>query len=67
MNGEMLFYEDNDTGYFMHIFSPTAEDIGRPPLDKDIIFVIDKSGSMEGLKMEQVKTAFRNNCRPAGG
>ena len=58
LNGEMLFYEINGTGYFMHIFSPTASDIGTSPLDKDIIFVIDKSGSMGGLKIDQVKTAF---------
>ena len=57
-DGEMLFYDINGTGYFMHIFSPTADDIGTSPLDKDIIFVIDKSGSMSGLKMEQVKDAF---------
>jgi len=54
----MLFYKDRDQGYFMHIYSPTAEEIGTPPLNKDIIFVIEKSGSMKGLKLEQVKTAF---------
>lgn len=58
LNGNILFYKDRDQGYFMHIFSPTAEEIGTSPLNKDIIFVIDKSGSMEGLKLEQVKTAF---------
>jgi uncharacterized protein YegL len=58
LNGNMLFYENNDQGYFMHIFSPTAEEIGTSPLNKDIIFVIDKSGSMGGLKIKQVKTAF---------
>lgn len=58
LNGNMLFYKDKDQGYFMHIFSPTAEEIGTAPLNKDIIFVIDKTGSMEGLKLEQVKTAF---------
>jgi len=58
LNGNMLFYKDRDQGYFMHIYSPTAEEIGTPPLNKDIIFVIDKSGSMKGLKLEQVKTAF---------
>ena len=56
--GNMLFFKDRGQGYFMHIFSPTAEEIGTSPLNKDIIFVIDKSGSMDGLKLEQVKTAF---------
>lgn len=63
LNGNMLFYKDKDQGYFMHIFSPTAEEIGTSPLNKDIIFVIDKSGSMEGLKLEQVKTAFSGIIR----
>lgn len=58
LNGNMLFYKDRDQGYFMHIFSPKAEEIGTSPLNKDIIFVIDKSGSMDGLKLDQVKTAF---------
>jgi uncharacterized protein YegL len=57
-DGEMLFYEMNGTGYFMHVFSPTADELGTSPLNKDIIFVIDKSGSMSGLKIEQVKVAF---------
>jgi uncharacterized protein YegL len=57
-DGQMLFYEVNGTGYFMHIFSPTADELDTSPLNKDIIFVIDKSGSMSGLKMEQVKVAF---------
>ncbi|SFM68202.1 VIT domain-containing protein [Methanolobus profundi] len=57
-DGEMLFYEINGTGYFMHIFSPTADELGTSPLNKDIIFVIDKSGSMDGMKIEQVREAF---------
>jgi uncharacterized protein YegL len=57
-DGEMLFYEMNGTGYFMHVFSPTADKLGTSPLNKDIIFVIDKSGSMSGFKIEQVKVAF---------
>ncbi|TQD28283.1 VIT and VWA domain-containing protein [Methanolobus vulcani] len=57
-DGEMLFYEMNGTGYFMHVFSPTADELGTSPLNKDIIFVIDKSGSMSGFKIEQVKVAF---------
>lgn len=58
LNGNMLFYESNGQGYFMHTFSPTEEEVGASSLNKDIIFVIDKSGSMDGLKMQQVQTAF---------
>ncbi len=58
LNGDMLFYETGGQGYMMHIFSPTEEDLGTTALSKDIIFVIDKSGSMEGEKMYQVKSVF---------
>ncbi|HJH28404.1 MAG TPA: VWA domain-containing protein [Methanosarcinaceae archaeon] len=58
LNGEMLFYETGGQGYLMHIFSPSIEDLGTAALDKEIIFVIDKSGSMSGDKIEQVKRVF---------
>ncbi|XP_043540630.1 inter-alpha-trypsin inhibitor heavy chain H2-like [Chiloscyllium plagiosum] len=37
-------------GYFAHFFAPD----NLPPLPKNIIFVIDVSGSMWGIKMKQV-------------
>ncbi len=54
LNGDMLFYQ----GYMMHVFSPTEADLGTAALSKDIIFVIDKSGSMGGEKIAQVKKVF---------
>ena len=58
LTGDMLFYETAGQGYMMHIFSPTQEQLGTPAMNKDIIFVIDKSQSMRGTKIEQVKTVF---------
>ena len=58
LNGEMLFYETGGTGYLMHVFSPSEEDLGTTALSKEIIFVIDKSGSMRGDKIAQVKRVF---------
>ncbi len=58
LNGNMLFYENGGQGYMMHIFSPSEEDMGTSALSKEIIFVLDKSGSMQGYKMEQVKEVF---------
>nr|QNO43804.1 hypothetical protein BPLLOOKG_00030 [Methanosarcinales archaeon ANME-2c ERB4]QNO50612.1 hypothetical protein EGELPFMD_00032 [Methanosarcinales archaeon ANME-2c ERB4] len=58
LNGEMLFYETGGQGYLMHIFSPSEGDLGTTALDKEIIFVIDKSGSMRGNKIAQVKRVF---------
>ncbi|MEA1907796.1 MAG: VWA domain-containing protein, partial [Euryarchaeota archaeon] len=58
LNGEMLFYETGGQGYLMHIFSPSEGDLGTAALAKEIIFVIDKSGSMSGDKIAQVKRVF---------
>lgn len=37
-------------GYFVHYFAPK----GLPVVPKDVIFVIDVSGSMVGTKIKQV-------------
>lgn len=42
-------------GYFVHFFAPEGLEIGG----KHVIFVLDKSGSMEGRKMKQTKDAMR--------
>jgi len=60
LNGNMLFYENESKGYMMHIFSPGEKDLGTSAMSKEIIFVLDKSGSMQGYKLEQVKDAFGN-------
>jgi uncharacterized protein YegL len=57
VNGLMLDYFYQDEGYFFHVFSPQLDDIGEA-LDKDIIFVLDKSGSMHGEKIKQLKESF---------
>lgn len=43
-----------DNGYFVHFFSPQ----GLNPLGKNIVFVIDISGSMQGNKMVQTRDAM---------
>jgi len=57
INGTLHTSMDDTGGYFMHVFSPQLEDIGTY-LPKDIIFVLDRSGSMGGVKIEQLKDAF---------
>ncbi|XP_075455532.1 inter-alpha-trypsin inhibitor heavy chain H2 [Ascaphus truei] len=42
-------------GYFLHFFAPE----NLPPLPKNILFVIDVSGSMWGLKMKQTIDAMK--------
>ncbi len=58
LSGEMLFYETGGTGYLMHAFSPSVADLGTTALSKEIVFVIDRSGSMSGNKIAQVKRVF---------
>jgi uncharacterized protein YegL len=58
INGKMLNYNDGETGFFTHVFSPQSKELGGTPMDKDIIFVLDKSGSMSGTKISQLKDAF---------
>ncbi|XP_056304769.1 inter-alpha-trypsin inhibitor heavy chain H6 isoform X2 [Danio aesculapii] len=43
-----------DDGYFVHFFAPR----GLPVVPKDVIFVIDISGSMIGTKIKQTKAAM---------
>jgi len=58
LNGNMLFYNRGGQGYMMHVFSPNETQLGTTALSKDIIFVVDKSGSMSGEKIAQVKNVF---------
>ncbi|KAM4883136.1 inter-alpha-trypsin inhibitor heavy chain H4 [Thomomys bottae] len=43
-----------ENGYFVHYFAP--EDL--PAMPKNVIFVIDKSGSMSGRKIQQTREAL---------
>ncbi len=65
VNGDILVYYDvihqqdvgliqADQGYFVHYFSPS----NLTPLSKNIVFVIDISGSMGGRKIEQTRDAM---------
>ncbi|KAM6169923.1 inter-alpha-trypsin inhibitor heavy chain H4 [Rhynchocyon petersi] len=43
-----------ENGYFVHYFAPE----GLPIMPKNVIFVIDKSGSMRGKKIQQTREAL---------
>lgn len=38
-------------GYFVHFFAPPD----LPQVPKNVVFVIDRSGSMHGIKLKQVR------------
>jgi len=49
--------DENEAGYFMLMFTPKLEWEGKV-MPKDIVFVLDVSGSMRGRKIEQAKKAL---------
>ncbi len=48
-----------ENGYFTLLLSPNLARENTTPIPKDIIFVLDTSGSMTGKKMEQAKEALK--------
>jgi Ca-activated chloride channel family protein len=57
IGANMLAYrEEGEKGYFLLFLSPG--EIDGPVMKKDIVFVIDTSGSMRGEKMQQAKQAL---------
>jgi Ca-activated chloride channel family protein len=57
------FRESPDAGYFLLMLAPgsAAGDAGleRSVMNKDVLFVLDTSGSMNGEKLQQAKEALR--------
>jgi Ca-activated chloride channel family protein len=47
-----------DDGYFLLVGNPTGSEGGEKPLPKDVLFVLDTSGSMRGEKIEQARAAI---------
>ncbi len=56
LDTRLLTYRERDEdGYFALLFAPTLDVVER--VDRDIIFVIDTSGSMDGDKIDQARRA----------
>ncbi len=54
----MTYCEKGEDGYFLALLSPRQEISRKDILPKDIVFVVDTSGSMSGKKIEQAKGAL---------
>ncbi|MDP7423642.1 MAG: VIT domain-containing protein, partial [bacterium] len=58
LGGRLMSATRENKTYFIHLFSPTQDSLGALPINKNIIFVLDKSGSMSETKIKQLKSAF---------
>jgi Ca-activated chloride channel family protein len=56
--GGLLTGQRSDNDHFLFLFAPEAEQSSHSPFPKDIVFVMDRSGSMSGEKIEQARNAL---------
>ncbi len=56
--GGFLTGRHNDIGHFLFMFAPERADRQGEALPKDIVFVMDRSGSMAGEKIDQARDAL---------
>jgi Ca-activated chloride channel family protein len=58
--------DEKDDGYFLMLSTPELPRTDAPPPAKTVVFVVDRSGSMNGKKIEQARQALKsvlNNLR----
>src|SRR3954447_23171280 len=54
----LTYKPDADDGYFLLLAAPTLSNETKPAA-KDVVFVVDTSGSMAGAKLQQAQKALR--------
>ena len=54
----ITYKPDDDDGYFLLLAAPTLSNETKPAA-KDVVFVVDTSGSMAGAKLQQAQKALR--------
>lgn len=55
----MAYKTGDEDGYFLLLASPGVDAKAKQIVSKDVVFVLDTSGSMSGKKMEQAKKALQ--------
>lgn len=53
---KLLAQKSNESGYFLLFIYPSI--VNQSAIPKDVVFLIDTSGSMEGTKLDQAKRAL---------
>ena len=58
---DLITHRENldEAGFFMLLISPKYKVDKKEIIEKDFIFILDRSGSMKGRKIEQAKDALR--------
>lgn len=51
--------DESDDGYFLLLASPEVKAVEAKRLPKTVVFVLDRSGSMAGKKIEQARNALK--------
>ena len=54
----LTYREAGDDGFFLLLVAPRVEVSQEQVIDRDIILVLDTSGSMDGQKIEQAQDAM---------
>ena len=54
----LTFKEKGEDGFFLMLAAPSADDAEKKPAPKNVVFVLDRSGSMSGEKIEQARKAL---------
>ncbi len=57
--GGLLTGQRDEQNHLLFLFAPEAEQVSSSAIPKDIVFVFDRSGSMEGEKIRQARNALR--------
>jgi Ca-activated chloride channel family protein len=52
-------HDEHEDGYFLLLASPEIKPADKGPTKKTVVFVLDRSGSMSGEKIEQAKAAVK--------
>ena len=57
--GEEILTDYNDTPSFLVLASPEVKAAQSKPVPKTVVFILDRSGSMAGKKIEQAKNSLQ--------